>query len=656
MSLYAYVYYSIVETTNYYFITYSFYYAQDLGDPLFLYGGAHEHDWEGCRIVVKKDGSDYGSLALLETPAHYDLKVYSLDEVEIEDGSHPIVYVVPYKHATYGHNHAEIWTDCAFLGPNCRIFPSLYSNTGIIYKYTGFADLPDPNAPGTQVKGYDLIDFTSTIWPRRFQGPLVDWKEFVQYCAFLAPTGNGYVINKVRFGSNFEADNYTVPYGNCHDMPPWNREAKIWNETPTPGLWFIEPKFFYLSYPLLYNYNAREEHYVYNPFRMSPQGYPGGCWGEFIAGLLIEKSASSYRIQKGEPVTYYYNITNGAHLPATNIDLTDDQCGYVGHIDYLGTNQTAYLEITVYPEWTVTNKGTTTSTYYWKCDYEYKVNESNQVTVIVDLPPQQDTDSDGIPDISDNCPYAYNPDQTDSDGDGAGDTCDNCPGTYNPDQIDSDGDELGDECDNCPYTWNPDQADRNGDGIGDACSDDENPPERSSEPFTKSKSIVMFWDSKDSLKKSIYSLANWIKGRTANAYITKEGYIEIKVEPRWFPNVISSPDLEKLIPGKRFDGIRIIYQSSVESTKGTVKGGIGWVDDTIWDKNMKMWNKDAKAGTAIELPINRGDKFKTMVINFTKHTNWKSISQIYGFTFSPANNLKAEGVFRIARIELVKYN
>lgn len=35
---------------------------------------------------------------------------------------------------------------------------------------------------------------------------------------------------------------------------------------------------------------------------------------------------------------------------------------------------------------------------------------------------------------------------------------------------DSDSDGVLDPCDNCPWTWNPDQTDSNGDGIGDACS------------------------------------------------------------------------------------------------------------------------------------------------------------------------------------------
>jgi len=40
---------------------------------------------------------------------------------------------------------------------------------------------------------------------------------------------------------------------------------------------------------------------------------------------------------------------------------------------------------------------------------------------------RKDSDKDGIPDISDNCPKAYNPDQKDLDNDGIGDICDPSP-------------------------------------------------------------------------------------------------------------------------------------------------------------------------------------------------------------------------------------
>jgi len=101
-------------------------------------------------------------------------------------------------------------------------------------------------------------------------------------------------------------------------------------------------------------------------------------------------------------------------------------------------------------------------------------------------PKEKDSDSDGIPDSKDNCPYKSNKDQKDSDQDGIGDVCDNCPNVYNPDQKDSDRDGIGDACevsevkdsdkdgipddqDNCPYKSNQDQKDSDKDGIGDVC-------------------------------------------------------------------------------------------------------------------------------------------------------------------------------------------
>jgi len=121
-----------------------------------------------------------------------------------------------------------------------------------------------------------------------------------------------------------------------------------------------------------------------------------------------------------------------------------------------------------------------------------------------------DTDSDGIPDGVDNCPYAPNPPprpgdpQEDQDGDGVGDACDNCLGLSNPDQEDQDGlantpdprssdpgappvtagdacdpdqDGVADGADNCPLDFNPDQADQNNPSPtprwpGDACDAD----------------------------------------------------------------------------------------------------------------------------------------------------------------------------------------
>jgi hypothetical protein len=126
-----------------------------------------------------------------------------------------------------------------------------------------------------------------------------------------------------------------------------------------------------------------------------------------------------------------------------------------------------------------------------------------------------DSDCDGVPNGSDNCPGVANPDQADADNDGQGDACDacpadpandadgdgvcgnvdNCPGVANANQLDTDGDGIGDACDtcsagpgndadgdgvgdacdNCPSVANPDQRDTDGDGVGDLCTPFQNP-------------------------------------------------------------------------------------------------------------------------------------------------------------------------------------
>ena len=69
-----------------------------------------------------------------------------------------------------------------------------------------------------------------------------------------------------------------------------------------------------------------------------------------------------------------------------------------------------------------------------------------------------DSDLDGAPDATDNCPGLVN-DQADLDVDGAGDPCD----------ADDDNDATADGTDNCPTVPNADQRDTDGDGTGDTC-------------------------------------------------------------------------------------------------------------------------------------------------------------------------------------------
>jgi len=66
-------YYSVVETSTHWFITYGFFHARDWTDNPFLYYlDQHENDMEGLMVIIQKDGSTYGTLQGMVTTVHSD--------------------------------------------------------------------------------------------------------------------------------------------------------------------------------------------------------------------------------------------------------------------------------------------------------------------------------------------------------------------------------------------------------------------------------------------------------------------------------------------------------------------------------------------------------------------------------------------------------
>lgn len=91
-------------------------------------------------------------------------------------------------------------------------------------------------------------------------------------------------------------------------------------------------------------------------------------------------------------------------------------------------------------------------------DADEFINESN-VSNVINITCNTDTDGDGINDIEDNCPNISNANQNDIDNDGIGDACDS------QDNRDSDGDGVQNWQDNCPNQAGP--SSNNGCPVGD---------------------------------------------------------------------------------------------------------------------------------------------------------------------------------------------
>jgi hypothetical protein len=70
------VYYSVVETSTHWFITYLFFHPRDWIDHPF-FESEHENDGEGLLLAVERDGSEYGALRSAVTVAHTDFYSYT---------------------------------------------------------------------------------------------------------------------------------------------------------------------------------------------------------------------------------------------------------------------------------------------------------------------------------------------------------------------------------------------------------------------------------------------------------------------------------------------------------------------------------------------------------------------------------------------------
>jgi hypothetical protein len=275
--LYAYVYYSVLETEDYYFLHYALFHPRDWSVVQSTYGSVldtlqqkigeiftsrtreevefnHENDLEGILVMVRKEGAGPRAVAM-ETVAHNRLLRYVAEDSGLEvpasrlkgrlvtEDGRPVIYVESQKHGIHGYGGER-------------------STTGdpIVVFRPGAASEYGPSQGGEAT--YDLAPIHLTFWPRAQEarepnltyGTVTDFGE--TFCTAGGAHRPGCVIG--RIGDALRGD-YARP-NSAH--APWG-----WSDMDdprlTPGAWFFDPVQILRRH---FGQFDLEQKYLYNPY------------------------------------------------------------------------------------------------------------------------------------------------------------------------------------------------------------------------------------------------------------------------------------------------------------------------------------------------------------------------------------------------------
>ena len=247
--IWAYIYYAVIETETHYYIFYMIYHPKDWSAVL-PYFDEHENDMEGAMVVISKDGTQYGSLLLVETRAHTDFYQYTndpnistgSDDVDggiLLDTHRPRLYVEAQGHGVY-------------CDPNKA--DDLYSYDGIVIYRFESNTTEYPSTGNNENVSYSLIPIIKSLWPRRYD--MGDGKTYDQ--PFLYQGARYSFVNETP--AAFDGDN-----GNGDDKanPPWGMDDGNDGDV-YQGDWFFDPAYT-VSTHLTIPYNFSLD-YTYNPY------------------------------------------------------------------------------------------------------------------------------------------------------------------------------------------------------------------------------------------------------------------------------------------------------------------------------------------------------------------------------------------------------
>ena len=260
----AFVYYTVMETKTHWFVIYNFFHARDYSDVCIV-GTCHENDNEGLILTVRKDGSKFGKIEVMETLAHNNIYsftndkqikkgIHNIDEkIDFYKGVQPIIFIEAGGHGVLASSHKT-----SFFSSEKMDFTQ---NTGVTYLYKNKAEKPK-NSNDRNV-GYALLPIYEEWWSRGNQETDNSNETFDNFY-FYEPFGNRPIASAKFIAGAFKgrtaSDNMAKPFWAWHDNK--TKKKKVLNT----GQWALDPAYSItvsLSFP---SDKPVSTEYIFNPY------------------------------------------------------------------------------------------------------------------------------------------------------------------------------------------------------------------------------------------------------------------------------------------------------------------------------------------------------------------------------------------------------
>ena len=261
----AYIYYAAMETDTHWFLHYNAFHPRDYSDKCVV-GTCHENDNEGLILTIRKDGSQFGSLELMETLAHNNVYSFTNDRgigrnihdidggIEFHQDTHPVVFVESGGHGIYGSTARQ----SAF-----RLSTDTFTaGTGITLVYKGKAERP--RHANDRLVGYELLSIHDHWWTKACQQES-GWQErtFDEFLPYQ-PVGGRPTTPCRAIGTTFygrkESSNKAKPFWGWHDNATNKKKAL------GVGQWALDPAYSVqqdVRFPVDKPVSLK---YIYNPY------------------------------------------------------------------------------------------------------------------------------------------------------------------------------------------------------------------------------------------------------------------------------------------------------------------------------------------------------------------------------------------------------